>query len=113
MEDDREEITDYGDFEYVWDQHAFDPITHHGTYKIHFRFPDRSRIDDAFVYEWRLWSIPEVSEVLVEAGFDRADVYWEDTDPESGEGNGYFRKQKRGECDPAWNAYIVGVKGEG
>lgn len=111
MEDDREEITDYGDFEYIWDQHRFDPITHHGTYKIHFRFPDRSRIRDAFVYEWRLWTIPEVSEVLVEAGFDRADVYWEDTDEETGEGNGYYRRRETGECDPAWNAYIVGVKG--
>ena len=111
MEDDREEITDYGDFQYVWDQHRFDPITHHGTYKIHFKFKDRSRMRDAFVYEWRLWTIPEVSEILVEAGFDRADVYWEDTDEDSGEGNGYYRRRTQGECDPAWNAYIVGVKG--
>jgi len=110
MEDEREEITAYKGFDYVWDQHTFDPVTHFGTYKIHFRFRDRSRMDDAFVYDWRLWTIPEVREVLIEAGFDRADVYWEETDDDSGEGNGVFTKTEQGECDPAWNAYIVGVK---
>ncbi len=111
IEDDREEVTDFGDFEYVWDQHRFDPITHFGTYKIHFRFPDRTKIRNAFVYEWRLWTIPEVREVLLEAGFERADAYWEDTDQETGDGNGHFRRRESGECDPAWIAYIVGVKG--
>lgn len=110
MEDDREETTEHDGFDYVWDQHKFDPITHFGTYKIHFRFPDRSRIQDAFVYDWRLWTIPEVREVLLEAGFERADVYWEGTDDETGEGSGVYERRERGECDPAWNAYIVGVK---
>jgi SAM-dependent methyltransferase len=110
IEDDREESTDFGDFEYVWEQHQYDPITAHGTYKIHFRFPDGSALEDAFVYDWRLWTIPEVAEVLLEAGFDRADVYWEDTDPKSGDGNGYYRVAEQGACDPAWNAYIVGIK---
>jgi hypothetical protein len=111
MEDDREEITEYDDFDYVWDQHRFDPVTHFGTYKIHFRFKDRSRMDDAFVYDWRLWTIPEVREVMLEAGFDEAHVYWEETDPKSGEGNGNYVRTESGECDPAWNAYIVGVRG--
>jgi SAM-dependent methyltransferase len=110
MEDEREEVTEHDGFDYVWEQHRFDPITHHGVYKIHFRFPDRSELKDAFVYEWRLWTIPEVREVLREAGFSRADAYWEGTDEESGEGTGVYHKREQGECDPAWNAYIVGVK---
>ncbi|MGF1508676.1 MAG: class I SAM-dependent methyltransferase [Myxococcota bacterium] len=111
MEDDREEITEYKGFDYVWEQHRFDPVTHFGTYKIHFRFKDRSRLDDAFVYDWRLWTIPEVREVLIEAGFDRAVVYWEGTDPSTGEGTDRYDRVESGDCDPAWNAYIIGVVG--
>jgi hypothetical protein len=110
LEDEREEVTDHGDFDYVWEQHAYDPINARGVYKIHFRFPDGSALDDAFVYEWRLWTIPEVREVMLEAGFDRSVVYWEDEDPETGEGTGAYSEQSVGACDPAWNAYIVGVK---
>ena len=110
IEDEREEVTEYEDFEYVWDQDCYDPIHARGTYKIHFRFPDKSEMKDAFVYEWRLWTIPEVREVMQEVGFSRADVYWEGTDEDTGEGTGRYAKATQGECDPAWICYIVGVK---
>lgn len=110
MEDNREEETEHDGFSYVWDQAEFDPITHHGTYKIHFRFDDGSALEDAFVYHWRLWSIPEVRELALEAGFKRADVYWEGTDPDTGEGNGIYKRREHGDCDPAWTAYVVAVK---
>ena len=110
LEDNREEVTEYDGFDYVWEQHEYDPINAHGIYKIHFRFDDGSELSDAFIYDWRLWTIPEVCELLREAGFAEADVYWEGTDEKTGEGNGVYKPQKKGECDPAWNAYIVGVK---
>ena len=109
IEDDREDTREQNGFTYVWEQHKYDPINAFGTYKIHFRFDDGSEMNDAFVYDWRIWTIPEVREVLSEAGFEAVDVYWEDED-EDGEGTGTFSKQKRGTSDPAWNAYIVGVK---
>ncbi|MEQ9504581.1 MAG: class I SAM-dependent methyltransferase [Deltaproteobacteria bacterium] len=111
LEEDREETTSYDGFDYIWHQVSYDPITAHGQYKIHFAFSDKSEIRDAFVYDWRLWTLPEVQEVLVEAGFDRADVYWEGTDKRTGDGNGIFKRAAHGDSDPAWNAYIVGVKG--
>lgn len=110
IEDEREDVTDHGDFEYVWEQHRFDPINAHGVYKIHFRFADGSALEDAFVYEWRMWTIPEIREVMLEAGFSAADVYWEDEDPESGEGTGSYSLRTSAACDPAWNAYVVGRK---
>lgn len=110
IEDGREDIVEHDGFDYVWDQARFDPITHDGEFHIHFRFKDGSELKRAFSYHWRLWTIPEVRELLLEAGFDRADVYWEGTD-EDGEGDGVFKRQAHGESDPAWNAYIVGVKG--
>lgn len=110
MEDDREEETSFGGFKYVWNQIDFDPISHHCKYAIHFRFKDGSELKNAFRYEWRLWTLPELRELLLEAGFSGADVYWEGTDRKTGEGNGVYRKRERGDADPAWVVYLVGWK---
>jgi hypothetical protein len=109
-EDDREEITEHDGFDYVWDQAKFDPITHDATFHIHFRFPDKSRLQEAFTYQWRMWSIPEIRELVLEAGYARADVYWEGTDSDTGEGTGVYEKAEHGDADPSWNAYVIGVK---
>ncbi len=101
---------DYGRFTYIWDQAEYNPINGHMTCYIHFRFRDGSRLNKAFAYQWRLWTLPELREVLTEAGFARVIVYWEGTDEESGEGNGVFEPTEVGEPDPAWLAYIVAEK---
>jgi hypothetical protein len=96
-------------FTYVWDQHHFNPITHHVINHIHFEFPDGSMIRRAFSYDWRLWTLPEIQEVLLEAGFKNACVYWEGT-TRKGEGNGVWKLSTRGEACQGWIAYIVGEK---
>ncbi|MBI5504945.1 MAG: class I SAM-dependent methyltransferase, partial [Deltaproteobacteria bacterium] len=88
LEDDREEVTSFRGFKYVWHQVDFDPVSHHCKYAIHFRFKDGSELKNAFRYEWRLWTLPELRELLVEAGFGGVDIYWEATDRETGDGNG-------------------------
>lgn len=98
------------DFDYVWDQHRFDPIHHHAINYIHFRFVDGSEMSRAFRYDWRLWTIPEIRELLVEAGFAKTLVYWEGTDRKTGEGNDVFRPRESAPDDPAWISYIVGVR---
>jgi SAM-dependent methyltransferase len=100
----------HGRFSHIWDQHSFDPITHHGTYFLHFKFRDGSTLNRAFRYDWRLWTIPEVRELLLESGFQRADVYWEDAG-EDGGGTGVYRRRERGVPEAAWTVYIVAVKG--
>ena len=97
-------------FTYVWDQHSFDPISHACVNYIHFEFSDRSRLHRAFRYSWRLWTIPEIRELLLEAGFRKTEVYWEGTDHSSGEGNGIFRQCERAAEDPAWVAYIAAIR---
>jgi hypothetical protein len=109
-EDDSEEETEFKGFTYVWDNDDFDPITHRCRYFIHFRFPDGTEIPRAFRYEWRLWSIPEIRQLLAEAGFKESWVYWESTDRKTGEGNGVYRRRESAEADPAWVCYIVGLK---
>ena len=96
-------------FTYVWHQAEFHPVTHHMRCHIHFKFPDGSKMKKAFTYEWRLWTAPEIRELLLEAGFRRATVYWEGDD-EDGEGNGEFSPTDRGEADLAWIAYVVAEK---
>lgn len=98
-------------FTYVWDQAHFDPITHHMICKIHFEFRDGTRMKNAFVYDWRLWTLPELRELMEEAGFEDVHVLWEGTDRETGEGNGVFRRVGRGGDEEAWIAYVIGWKG--
>ena len=96
-------------FKYVWDQARFDPMTHDATFHIHFRFKDGSQLSPAFTYDWRFWSIPEVRELLTEAGFGQIHVYWEGTDSD-GDGDGKWKKRKSATSDPAWIAYLSAVK---
>ncbi len=70
---------------------------------------DGSRIRRAFAYDWRLWILPEVRDLLLEAGFTGVEVYWEGTDGETGEGNNIFTRRERAIDDPAWIAYIVAI----
>ncbi len=93
-------------FTYVWEQKKFNPITGDMECRIHFKFPDKTRIKDAFVYHWRLWSLVEIRELLSEAGFTQVHVYWEGED-DDGEGNGEFKPTLQGEADPAFINYIV------
>ena len=103
------EKTKYDDFTYVWDQASYHPVTGEMVCHIHFKFPDGSKIKKAFTYEWRLWTLPELCELLEEAGFRNPTVYWEGTD-EDGDGDGVFTPETKGEADAGWIAYIVAEK---
>jgi hypothetical protein len=117
-QDELEEETELDEVEatYVWEHAKFNPITNEILCHIHFKFPDKSRIDKAFTYDWRLWSIPELKELLEEAGYSKVRVYWEqfeDTD-ESGdylESTGEFY-EATGEVEnqESWHAYLVAEK---
>lgn len=94
-------------FTYIWEQASFNPIDSRMHCRIHFEMPDGSRMDNAFDYYWRLWTLPEIREVLEEAGFSQVDVYWEGTDEESGEGDGVYEAAETGDADPGWVCYVV------
>jgi len=106
IEDDR----NYDGFTYIWDQNVYNPISGHVINHIHFEFPDGTKIRKAFSYDWRLWTLPELQEILLEAGFKHVSVYWEGTDKKTGEGDGVWRVSTRGEACHAWIAYILAEK---
>lgn len=104
-----EDIVEHKNFTYYWDCDDFNPITNECVYKIHFKEKGkRNKIKDVFVYDWRLWSIPEIKEILLEVGFKDVIVYWEGEEKD-GTGNGKFKPTKITENCLAWIVYIVGV----
>jgi SAM-dependent methyltransferase len=97
-------------FTYEWEQARFNPISHDILCRIHFAFRDGSRLDRAFEYDWRLWTLPELQDLLREAGFDAVDVYLHGWN-ERGESDDVYRLRTCYENEEGWLAYIVGVKG--
>jgi SAM-dependent methyltransferase len=93
-------------FVYVWDQHSFDPITQHVVNHIHFEFQDGTKMQKAFTYEWRFWTLPEIKELLLEAGFREVLVYWDKAKSSKDES---YRPSTRAENQPGWLAYIVAL----
>lgn len=103
-----EEITKYNGFTYIWDQAKYNPITGDALMHIHFKFKDGSMLKNAFTYDWRQWTLPEITELLEESGF-KATIYWEGED-EEGEGNGVYSPATEADADAGWIAYIVAEK---
>lgn len=97
-------------FTYVWDQASYNPVNGDFVCHIHFRFPDGSRLQNAFTYEWRLWTLPEIREILAEAGFSRSIVYWQGWDERTQEGNGVFEPVESADADAGWIAYVAVLK---
>mgnify|MGYP002065422443 CR=1 FL=1 len=104
-----EEKTKHKGFTYVWEQASFDPISHHMVCHIHFNFNDGSKLKNAFTYEWRLYSLPEIRDILLEAGFSNVTIYWQGWD-ENDEPDGNFQPATSGDADPGWICMISAEK---
>ncbi len=94
---------------YIWDHEDMNPITHEATFYIHYQMGKKPRMERVFEYHWRMWSIPEIKDAMMEAGFDDVVVYWEEDD-ENDEGSGYFSEHDDANDCPVWIAYVVGIK---
>lgn len=94
---------------YHWQRKRYDPITCEGLFAIHFDLSDGRKLRDTFVYDWRIWSIPEVRFAMEAAGFSKTVVYWELDEPEE-DGDPLYELRERGDNDWCWNAYVVGLK---
>ena len=105
------ERTRYSGFTYLWQLDVYNPVDNFARFHIHFKFNDRGGIRRAFTYNWRLWTIPEIREILLEAGFRHAEIYWEGIDKRSGYGNSIFRKVEQAENAPGWIAFFIAHDG--
>ncbi len=103
--EEREIDGEAGPFTYIWEQAAYNPVDGALLCHIHFAFPDGSRIDRAFSYDWRLWTLAEIRELLAEAGFRNIVVHGQGFD-DDGEPDGDFRPRDRIDADAGWICYL-------
>ncbi|OAB63163.1 hypothetical protein AY599_15770 [Leptolyngbya valderiana BDU 20041] len=79
---------------YTWEQRQADPLTGMVTDVLHFRIERAGMIDaeypDAFIYHWRLWSVPELRDAMTEAGFTGTAVYNQLPDAVDDQGRPYI-----------------------
>ncbi len=115
--DELEEETDLDEENatYIWEHARFNPIDNNIVCHIHYDFVDGSRLDKAFTYDWRLWSLQELRELLEEAGYSKVRIYWEEfeedeDDDDFMEGTGNFYEATEVENQESWMVYIVAEK---
>lgn len=69
---------------YTWQQRSADPLTGRVVNAMHFRVtPPGGKprtLRDAFVYNWRLWSVPELRDAMHDAGFREVRIYTRSAD---------------------------------
>jgi len=106
--------------EYTWEQREADALTGLVLDTLSFRVwparraagarPTSPRVrefPDAFIYRWRLWSIPELRDAVRDAGFTTFDVYDELADAMDADGRVYVSPVSEGELDRNWVVYVV------
>jgi SAM-dependent methyltransferase len=97
-------------FTYVWEHLSFNPIDHHLRAAIHFRFRGGRVMRRAFTYDWRMWTLPEVQDVMRGAGFRQAEVYVEGWDERRHRPDDVYRLRRQFENQDSWLALAVGIR---
>lgn len=100
-----------GGWTYIWEQERYDAVNAHFVCHISFEFRDGTALRRSFTYDWRHYSLPELRDILLEAGFASVDAYWEGTDATGRYGSGKYRRVSQAENECVWNAYLVARKG--
>ncbi|MFI5372189.1 MAG: methyltransferase domain-containing protein [Candidatus Eisenbacteria bacterium] len=97
-------------FTYVWEQESFNPIDHHLRCAIHFRLRGGHTQRRAFTYDWRMWTLPEVRDLMRDAGFRDVETYVEGWDDARHRPDDVYRLRRRFENQTSWLALVVGVR---
>lgn len=99
---------------YSWEQREADPLTGRVLNALHFEHLDAddrtlAEIGDAFVYDWRLWTVPEVRDALMDAGFASTEVHGRRPDAMDGDGNAFVRAiDDPDDLDDEFDVLVVG-----
>lgn len=96
-------------FRYVWEQSSFNPVDHRLRAHITFRLKDGRELRRAFSYDWRMWTLPELRELLAEAGFRDSIVYLQDWDDKTHEALDSYSVRRRFDNQLTWLTFVIGV----
>lgn len=98
---------------YTWEQREADPLTGRVINALHFRVLRGREVEvdlpDAFVYDWRLWSVPELRDAMTEAGLDETGVYGQLPDAVDSDGNAHVLPIE--DAEKLGESFIVCVAG--
>jgi SAM-dependent methyltransferase len=97
-------------FTYVWEHASFDPIHRRLVAHIHFELRDGRTLRRAFTYDWRMYTLPEITDALREAGFRDPEVWSEGWDAHARRSNGTLYRRTRLEDEATWIAYVVATR---
>ncbi len=102
---------------YSWEQRTADPLNGRVCNAMHFRIsppagsPGRARAivhENAFVYDWRLWSVPELRDAMHEAGFAITQVFPRQPDAIDDAGALHFLPiEDAAELGDSFSVYVV------
>lgn len=105
-----EEETEYENHTYFWDCDKYNAITDEVTYYIHFLdHKTNEKFERVFSYDWRMWSMAELQDILRDAGFNTIHTYWEGDDEDDEGGNGEFYPSREEDNCESWVTYIVAI----
>lgn len=94
-------------FTYYWDQVSYSPVTGEAVRRIHFKREGEKKRKNVFQYDWRMWTLPELIDIMKDVGFKHVNVYWEGTNKDGITGDGIFKKTRLGTNDLSWVGYII------
>ena len=112
------EETEHEDFSYFWDQDYYNPINNYAQFYIHFKPKGGKKVKQAFSYDWRMWSLPEIQQPRIVSLYKKwvlkmfmscgKEVMRMVTVMENLRALLFLAKE--GEDCEAWVAYVVGKK---
>lgn len=104
-------------FVYTFEQTPCNPLTNRCHCHIHFAFPDGTALRRAFSYEFRVWSLVELREALLEVGFRSCHLWVAEVEQDehgTAVGSADFRRVADEDgglaVGSSWNAYVVAAK---
>jgi hypothetical protein len=99
---------------YTWEQREADPLTGRVENAVHFEVLDADEqslgmISDAFTYHWRLWSVPELRDAMIEAGFADTEIHARMPDAIDDDDVAYVRPiEDPDELEDSFDVLVVG-----
>jgi SAM-dependent methyltransferase len=94
-------------FTYVWEHARYNAADRRLLAHIHFELGNGRRLTNAFTYDWRMYTVPELRDAVLEAGFRDFEVWSEGWNERERQGNGTLYRRKFLDNWDSWIAYAV------